>query len=294
MHGIGRIARANVPYTLELPREVSDPVPMVLAHGYLGTEDFYVPLRKYLAANGKPVVTYESARVQELLAGLHPKHFLHPERLLSQEVWAIMKNLLARNDLGLKIEQFDISGHSMGGPTCAAVAERRPDEVRHVVFNAPAGIEKHNFLKMLGRLPAFHSEELIPAILKGELAQFTGADIALRALYHIYRNPGRTMAEGIAVGNSNIHSSLLEMSLQGTKSAILAYKADLLCPAEGIFRDGSHRVDQNILFDLPRAGHLAPQIYPEFVGRVHLQILKALEDRPRKPKSSAPPLAAAA
>lgn len=288
VEGVGRIARASVPYHFEIPEEIIDPVPLVVVHGYLGTEDFYAPLRRYIARNGKPAITYESARVQELLAGLHPEHFMRPSRLLSQEVWAIIREIIKNEKTIKKTENpdfttdvFDLDGHSQGGPTSTSVAQAKSDYIRSIILDASAGLEKHNLRKMVRRLPSFTKRELLPAVASGEMSYVTEVAVVFRALHHIYRNPARTLAEGIAVANSNVREVLPEISAQGIGTGMVGYRNDRLCPVDNALRDGGHLVDIAYVFDNPEAGHLAAQLYPEEVGHTHLQIFSALNTSPQ-------------
>src|SRR5687768_11422112 len=78
LKGVAEIAGARIPYTLELPDQVNDEVPLVIANGYGAVQDAYDRLRHFVAISGKPAVSFEPPRSQSLLGGFHPLHLFHP------------------------------------------------------------------------------------------------------------------------------------------------------------------------------------------------------------------------
>ncbi len=264
------IANAEVRFTIEVPEDILDPVPMVYAHGYLGSEGAYSDLRNATARNGKIAITYDAPRTQDELSEFHPKHRNKPVRLLGQSVWAAMRGSLkaaALYDLPME-EVFDISGHSMGGRSASLAALRHPDYVRTVVLNEAAGLEPHNTLTMLlERVPKFLKNEIRPAQL----------GLATGSLGYVIRNPFRTLSEGIAVSNCDIRAEVRRLGDLGIKSAIVVGESDNLIPGNRVARySGEGVADIFAMYDDPRADHLWPQKRPLEVARTMTQLLERL------------------
>src|SRR4051812_11413408 len=65
IRGIARIAGAKIDYTHEAPlhdEDVKDQVPLIIAHGWGGSELTYAELRQEIAKRGKPAITWNSPR----------------------------------------------------------------------------------------------------------------------------------------------------------------------------------------------------------------------------------------
>jgi hypothetical protein len=289
LYGTELIGRGAVRYTLEIPEQVIDPVPMGIINGYMGIESAYEQLRHYIASNGKPAFTVQPHRTQAGFASLHRKHIATPHRLLSQGVWGSMRNIQNRNDVdAIDTDQFDLSGHSMGGFVSAYLAthEDKHEHIRSVIFNASAGLEPHTVLEFLKyRIPRFLARELRPAIQNGLLNVDDGNAIK-EEIEYIFRHPLRTLGEGLSVGSCNIQKRVILMGELGIKTAMLGYPADEMTPIDKALEHSGHLVDLAKVFPYTKAGHLAPQCYPEEVGAIHFEILDELHGKPNPNKTA--------
>jgi hypothetical protein len=108
-------------------------------------------------------------------------------------------------------------------------------------------------------------------------------------MHHIYRNPARTIAEGLEAGNSDIRPVVVQLGNLGIKLAILGYKKDNLCPINNTLKDCTDLIKEHGILthvlNNPNAGHLAPQVYPQEVARVHLSLIKAMNKSGKRPTS---------
>ena len=285
--GVERIAGASVPFTLEVPDDVLDEVPLGIVHGYGGVESAYAGFRNFVARNGKPAYTYDPPRYQHWWTNLHPDHLTHPDKLLGQAAWAATKGVMRTPNTGLSVSHVDLSGHSMGGPSSTSVAELKPDYIRTIIYNASAGLDGHDLKTMIkDRLPRFGVKEGLPAIINQEfvLHEIEEAKFALHALGYWVNNPYRALSEGIIVGNCDIRDRVKALSDLHIRTGIIACLDDELVSAEMTEKYMSESADEFVI--LPY-GHLAPQKHPKEVGDAHLKILDAIH---RSEKSNRPNL----
>jgi pimeloyl-ACP methyl ester carboxylesterase len=274
------VGKATVRYTLEMPEEVLDPVPLGIAHGWFGMEGGYADLRHWVAQNGKPAVTVRPTRVVENLAGYHPAHLLHPERLLCQTMYGALKGirkLREAEDMGLDASFGDLLGHSMGGRTAASIAQKRPDLVRSVTLVAAAGMEPHSVKDFVtNRIPNFIKYDVPSAAKNGHLRSYLRPSAALELVDYTCRGGMRTLREGISIGSCDIREIVQDLGDLDVKTAMLTYKADSMIPALASLEHSGNLVDVAALFPYRRVGHLGPQTHPEATGQAQLEILDAL------------------
>lgn len=266
-----RAGRANVESTLESPLAAQDKVPLLYIPGYQGIKPAYYQARTHTARYGRRAISFKVDRWQEWLADFHPKHALHPERLHVQAVKGIMDFYSQLYGF----EQYDLSGHSMGGWIAALVAERWPHLVRSVILDASAGLEPHNALTLAPRLPLFAFGELIPGAINGRLGfeNLSLRKVALQGLLHSVINPYRTASEGLAVSRCDVRPKLTTIREKGIKTAIVGYGSDRLLPVSKMYQHARHLVDEFIVFPINEAGHLGPQGYPAEVAQLHVDLL---------------------
>ncbi len=263
-HGETHIARACIRYTLEIPEVISDPTPVIIINGYGGKKFGYEALAGQIAGQGKPTIRLDPPRDQTAAAGFHPKHLLHPERLQSQAVWAIVRNVREQQkDNGeIDLDQFDLMGHSMGGYIATKLARMKPEVVRSIVLFSSAGLDGHSIFTMAKRLPEFMREELMPAVLHNELKIEKGKAHAFWSeVDYTLHNPLRTVLEGFAVGGCDIRSDIAFLKHEhGIGIAAIVGTNDRLLPGNETIRKSGH------LFDHLRVltgGHLLPLTKPE-------------------------------
>lgn len=267
--GRARVAGATIRYTYESPVNDHNETPLVLVPGFGGVKKVYGQVRHHVAQAGKPAVTFAPARSQEGLANLDLRHHAHPELLLSMATWAVMKAVTEHHGA----EQFDLAGHSMGGPAAASVAERYPDKVNNLILCASAGLEKHNLVRLTCRAPKFLVNELIPGL--PQLRKLFPTSVALHELAYFATNPYRSLAEGVAVAHADIVSQVERVREMGVRVVAEQFYSDELFPLNRVQASAEHIVDEFSIFPDRRAGHMAPQIDPVNVARHQLDLLAA-------------------
>jgi pimeloyl-ACP methyl ester carboxylesterase len=295
---VERVGKSAVRYTLEMPEEVRDPVPLGIAHGWFGMEGGYADLRHWVAQNGKPAVTVRPTRVIGNLAGYHPSHLMHPEKLLCQTMYGALRGIRkskAAEAMGLDASYGDLLGHSMGGRTAAYVALMRPDLVRSVTLVAAAGMEPHSVPEFLQhRIPEFMRKEIPTAVRDKHFKQYLRPAAAMEFAEYAFRGGMRTLKEGISIGSCDIREVVHELGNLGVRTAMLTFPADAMIPARPSLEHSGHLVDLAAILPYRRVGHLGPQTHPEAVGQAQLEILDALNgtDLAHKPGQGAQLLAA--
>lgn len=271
---VTRTGGAVIKYTVERPAVVEDPVPLLIVPGYGGIKPAYRELRKAVVQNGKTAVTFKPPRTQERFAALHPRHFLHPERLLAQAVLAISKDLIEIYGDEQDFEQIDAAGHSMGGPGVINAAMVRPRRFRTVTSVAGAGLDGHTLLDMAQRAPGVFSGEFVPSITDIRVRK---DGRAIRDMAHyVGRNPWRTAAEGLAVGSGDVRDKVTVIGMLGVKTAALQFANDHFFPIEGVREHSEDRFDLFREFPDPNANHMWPQLQPEAVGNELINIVETL------------------
>lgn len=270
VQGRAKVAGAIVGYTLEYPlEEITDPVPALVVPGYGGVKSVYSNVRRAIAESGKAAITYRSLRSQSLAAAIRRRN-LNPASLPMRAANGVMSDVQETIDDDLfDFSTFDLVGHSMGGfvSVCLAksLAERNSDRVRSVTMVASAGLEDHNTLSLLGRVPRFIKDELIPALPL--LQREYGIATAAEALHYVYRNPGRTFLEGLAVSNCDIRDKLSSLGELGVRTAILNFKSDRLISNQTTAQEVGHIVDHCETHPDASLGHLAPQVASAAVAK---------------------------
>lgn len=275
------IAAARVNYTLEVPLDAKDDTPAIVFNGYGGIKSAYYALRHEMAARGKPTITYEPARRQAGLAGLHPKHLLHPDRLASQSGWAVMRD--AADAFG--ICQFDAIGHSMGGKVIRDIAARHPEFFRSAVFLDSVGLEDHTLLILTRRIPGFMHHEVIPSLDSLHLKSRWNA--ARQMTRYILGNPYRTLGEGIAVGQCDIREDIqYNLRPHGIKTICCVAAGDRLISAQRTAEKSLGLFDYFVEHPDRAIGHLAPQKVPSAIGATILGIYEDINNSPSEPEAA--------
>lgn len=278
VQGFTRIGGAAIKYTYERPVEATDPVPLIVVPGYGGIKPAYRELRKAVVQHGKPAVTFRPPRSQERFAGLHPKHFLHPERLLAQSVTAITRDMLNQHGVEHQFDQVDSVGHSMGGPAVVNAALVHPGWYRSVTAMGAAGLDGHTLKDMGKRAPAVFRDEIIPALsdVRDRRDRRAVRDMGL----YVWSNPWRTLAEGLAVGSGDIRDKVSHLGALGLRTAALQFPKDRFFPVEGVREHSADRFSIFRVFPDKEANHMWPQLEPEAVAEELINIIhKVNSDR---------------
>lgn len=275
-YGEERIGGAVIPYSVAIPEEITNPNPAVIAHGYCTPYMAYEGLQQAMAANGQITGLYHSPRNQKNLAGLHSKHLAHPERLLSQAVWGVMRGMMRHDSrIGLESDQFQLTGHSMGGYSIVDTATNHHEFVDSLLLNQPAGVGNNSTLKLVSRLPKFMQKELIPAITHEEERVSEPLKLLLHSLRYILSNPYKTALEGLHASSCNSNQKLAQLGELGVKTAVVVGLADTLISATDAAKHGSDHVDIFAAYADPRANHLYPITRPLETALTQMQIIAA-------------------
>ena len=275
--GYAKIGGAVVKYTYERPMDVDDPVPLLLVPGYGGIKPAYRDLRKAVVSGGKPAVTFKPPRAQERFAALHPKHFMHPERLLAQSVLAISRDLIDKDGVKSGYNQLDTAGHSMGGPAVVNAGLIHPERFRTVTAMAAAGLDGHTLRDMRVRAPAVLREEILPSIQDIHVRRDFRA--VRDVVHYVARNPWRTVAEGLAVGSGDIRDKVTMLGSLGVQTAALQFASDRFFPEEGVREHSADRFNLYRVFPDPEANHMWPQLEPEAVADELVDIVNTLQSQ---------------
>jgi pimeloyl-ACP methyl ester carboxylesterase len=270
--GETRIGREKISLTYRAPvnpEDITDPVPLVIAHGWGGPELAYSNLGEEVAKMRKPSITYGEGRSLGLLCDLNPLHLLKVAQLSSKAAWAAMRYV--RDEFGHS--KFDAYGHSLGGETVVNVAHHKPDHVRTVIVDGSTGLDDHTLIEMIGRTGEFGKKELWPAL--GKIARGSDPRIGLHALHYIARHPARTLAEGLNAGSTNLHSRIERLGALGIGISAIQSPNDIYFPVEAVERHSRHLFGEHFhIRSDPESNHLAPQLDP--LGTAHA-IIQALD-----------------
>lgn len=277
LRGREKIGDATVNFTLEIPEEITDDIPLGIAPGYMGSEWAYTSLRNYLARNGKPAFTYELPRRQGVRGSTDLSHLLHPQKLPCEALWGTMRNIKRNDSLGFRTDKFDLAGHSRGGETIAKVAQLKHESVRTIILDAAAGLESHNTIMMLGRIGPFFTKEVLPSIVRGEFKNPPHI-AALGVARYILQSPRRTLMEGIAVSNADITDLLVEARQNNIKIAMYGYNSDPLISIHRSIAKSGGLVDAILVNNEARRGHLGPQLKSEVVGQDYFKLLQQVHE----------------
>ncbi|MEO8863186.1 MAG: alpha/beta fold hydrolase [Candidatus Saccharimonadales bacterium] len=270
-HGVARLCGVGVKYTYEQSRNITDPVPLGFVNGYGGVKSSYRDVRHHSALAGKSAFTLQPVRSMSLKNTIEMRHLVHPELLPSMAVWAVMKAISAEHG----IEEYDLSGHSLGGFIATNVAEHKPENVRSLILVASAGLERHNLRTMAKRGPGFIRHGLIPSLPHLRKQLDTKSVIKQEANYML-RNPVRTIGEGFAAGRCNITRQVKHVGMMGIKTAALQFASDRLFLLDEVASQSASAVDIFSVFADPDAGHMAPILDPEAVVKAQLELLRDL------------------
>lgn len=270
-NGRTSIAAAAIDYTLEIPQDLREDIPIVFVPGFGGIKPAYKSLRNEIVKAGKPAVSFKPARSQNLGAGYHPKHLFHPERLLQQSTWAVMRDIEAN----VGFDKFDLSGHSMGGPAVVGAAMQQTEHVRSIIMVAAAGLNPVDQLTLGKRFGDFLVTDLMPNIWKMKVQH--ESSVAIEAISYFLRNPKRTIGEALAVSGADSRFALRRLGQIGVKTAALQFKNDKIFPVDEV-REMSGDVVDMFIYDDPKAGHVEPQLNPKEVAFEHLSILKQINN----------------
>lgn len=252
-----------------VPDEILHRNPALFTLGYFAPECAYSDIAEVFARNGWVAFTHAPASPQQLLARFNRSHFGKPSRLSSQALWAVMRGgVRLAHELGVDIdEEFDISGHSRGGQTATNVALHRPDSVRSVILNEPAGMYDHNTLELSANIRPFIKKEM------GDLP----LGMVLRGARHMLSDIPRIACEGIDVSNCTIRERVQQLGELGIRTAAILGPDDTLISTEKIIE-----LDQithlEAFYEGPdgEVDHTWPQTNPVEAGFAQMQLLELL------------------
>lgn len=270
------VAGVDMHVTIEVPDEILSHRILMVSNAFCAPEIAYKKFREAAARNGSIVATYDPIRKYRVPIGHNLRYIRDPRILLEDSLHAGMEAAhgYATKELGLRLPpEFDVTAQSMGGPTGTGLALRHPELFRSLILNKTPGLEKHNIVTMLGRLPKFSQE------LRG-----VDADVILGGLGYIALNPGKTLLEGIAVAQHNIRERVQALRAHNIGTGIVIAQNDRLINARGVVRDSGMEVaDVFAVHTDEHADHLLFQKYPFLAAmsqKVILQTMHGTTDEP--------------
>ncbi len=268
------IGGQDVRLTYREPRDadqLTDPVVLVIAHGWNAPASAYGPLADEVARLGKPNITFEEDRSLGLVGDLNPLNLFRVAALASKAAWAAAR--YARDELGHK--KADAYGHSWGGKTAVNLALNQPGHMRNLVLDGSVGLNGHHLPEMVGHTLQFPAKEILPAL--GKLARSHGPKTGLHMLNYIRRHPARAFAEGLDAGSANLHEAIEHLLYLGIGVSVIQSRNDIYFAADTVARKSGHLFGDHLhTRDDPRSNHLAPQLDPR--GTAEL-IMHAIELR---------------
>ncbi len=250
----------KIPFTVEMPLEITDEVPLVLMNGYFGIEASSAGLRKAIAEQGKPAVTYKIQR-GSMRHLLDLDHHLHPEKLHAQATHAVLRAVRSDYD----IEQVDVAPHSMAGLTLASLNHKALQHIRQAHMMAPVGINEMSMLGLGKRVPHLIMEDVIPLLRN---LPFAVDSDGLRDVARYLANPVRLLSDGLAISFCDTRERLQEIREVYDMPITTTWFAQdaIITAAEGHERARGY-VDESMYFADRTAGHNAPINRYETVAR---------------------------
>lgn len=282
---LAEISGATVPFTVEVPDNVSDPHPLYVVHGYLGKPFAYERFRDAAAQNKRIVVDISPPRHQGV-ASLHPRNLVEsvvdPMKLLSRSIWGVTKKLRADYEDVVDPSRVDVAAHSQGWPVLVKFVQAHPGVVRVMANVEGAGNEDHHHtLDFIPRVEAFITEEAIPYIgelRRGEHHLERGvARAALSEAHYVFAHPLRTVAEGFHVSNSHVvdHVREIQRSQPNVRTVAILGEADRLIPPEPTVSYSWGMFDAGVV--LPGSGHLLQMRQPELAATTILGMIDGVK-----------------
>ncbi len=269
VHGKVHVAGVEVPFTIEQPKHVVDPVVMTYVNGYCASKPAYRNIRTAFAQNGKPSLTMQPVRAKLLI---HPQYYVTPESVHTAAITAVLD---AANDRLIDTTLCDVSGHSMGGFIATDLLLHSDIErFRTLTLVGSAGLDAHTLRTMLWRLPKFLTKELIPSL--PDLYNQHPKSFLHNELRHIGVNPFFTVAEGLRAAQCDIRERVRYIGSLGVKTAALQFNKDEFFPEQGVRSRSQYLFNHYEVYEDPRANHLAPQRDPEGVAKAQIRIIKNL------------------
>lgn len=266
------IAGQDVRITYRGPRDsgdVTDPVVLIIAHGWNAPASAYDPLSEELAKLGKPNAVYEEDESLGLVCDLNPLNLLRVATLSSKAAWAATR--FVRDEFGH--DEADGYGHSLGGKTVVNLALHHSDHMRGLVLDASVGLNKHRLPGMIGRTGQFAVGEVVPAL--GTLARSHGPKTAWHMFNYMRKHPGRALAKGVDAGSSNLHEGISRLTYRDIIVSLIQSRNDVYFDADAVERDSGHLFGEHLhTREDPDSNHLAPLLDPK--GTAEL-IVYALE-----------------
>lgn len=277
IRGAARIAQSVVKWEVLVPEEVKSKNTALIAHGYCAKGGAYGLMAEYMASHGTPVIQYDTPRNQNRLAGLHAKHLLHPDRLVCQSPWAVIRDIRSKDKIDIPKDKIDIIGHSQGGKTSVVNAYLHPESIDNVALIDPAGLEEHDTLSLISRLPKFFKDEILHHDAKDELSWERKFKLLAKGVAYVAMNAPRALSEGISISNADIANEL--RFLEGIGKICIVSPDDTLLNAENATIRAKKASDLHI--ELPKTegiklGHLGFARYPQIYGGTVLAALKHL------------------
>ena len=252
---VGRGVKAS--YTLEVPLEhTSSDIVDVFVKGCGASEAAYEPLRRATAQLGKAGLTVGSPRGTVIGDLLSPQDIFHAERYQARAVVAAMEDVEKRYGLN----RMSLKGHSMGGRDATEAAEGLPENVESVTYISAAGLEKHNLLKLAGRLHPFLTRDAGPNfnLLREE---FEELKTVLQFGWHALSNPLRMGVDIVSIAHADIRPRVMALGDKGIRTAILDMQADALITNLTVEHGIGRHVDVYRWHPHPEFGHVAPQTH---------------------------------
>jgi hypothetical protein len=150
------------------------------------------------------------------------------------------------------------------------------------VLDGSCGLDFHTLGEMIERTKEFGGKELRPNL--GRLALSSHPRLGPQLIHYIFRNPGRTLAEGLNAGSVNLHKRIERLAALGIGAAAIQSPKDLFFPVEAVESHSRHLFGEHFYTrEDPEANHIAPQLDPSGTAEAILRAIHAL-NAARRPR----------
>lgn len=251
-------SRRSVHYTYQWPLDYvgSDAISVKL-NGLGAPESAYVKNREATVQLGKGAVTLAAYQDFPWALG-SPRDMLRSERTREEAVSAVLDDIDSLFGSGLV---YDLEGHSTGGRTAVAVAEKSPERIRGLkLVNSAAVVEGQGTLDYLARIKAFFGDELVDDfdVLRHHFHRPKAlADFARYNLGDLFLLAGETFS----ISNDDIIERVKELD-PSVQASALDTLADRLTPNKSVEATLGGVLDLYRMHPNPWIGHLGMQVHP--------------------------------
>lgn len=263
----GRVL-AEVPFHYYQSAQPVDAEPVLIVGGFMGIEAAYGGLARALSTLGKDSITFETARALPLLEEVRLGNVLHPYRLASKSIRAVIQTVC--EEYG--VERFDVFSHSKGGRDVMWMLHNFPEFFRTAIFGDSVGFG-HGAADIVGGAIDFGIHDG-PQIIRNTDRSLRSIKTATSFGRYLFARPHRTGAEAAMCMGSNVCEALAILRELDITTAIIDSDGDRLLAKSRSHPEIRKFADHYQL--LEGVGHASPITDPELVAGAIMRTLNEL------------------